>query len=200
MGKRMHADLPLILFAVAATISPGGATTLATASGARFGFTRSLPLMLGAACALAVLAAVSAAGLSGVLMASPSLQTAVKIAGTVYLLVLAWRIARSGAPNKSGGPDRPFSFFGGAMLLLLNPKAWAMTLGAAASFASSDGGLARLALAFGASFGLGASASLVLWCAVGIVIAKVLRTPAHWRVVNVTLSALLAASIIPTWR
>jgi threonine/homoserine/homoserine lactone efflux protein len=36
---------PLILFAAVSTVTPGGATTLATASGAQFGFRRSVPLM-----------------------------------------------------------------------------------------------------------------------------------------------------------
>ncbi len=54
--------LPLILFVVVSTITPGGATTLATASGAQFGFRRSMPLMVGIAFGLASLAAaVSAA-------------------------------------------------------------------------------------------------------------------------------------------
>ena len=38
----------LVTFALVATCSPGGATTLATASGAQFGFVRCLPLMAGA--------------------------------------------------------------------------------------------------------------------------------------------------------
>lgn len=37
----------LLLFAVVATFTPGGANLLAAASGARFGFQRSAPLLLG---------------------------------------------------------------------------------------------------------------------------------------------------------
>ena len=39
--------LSLILFVAVATGTPGGATTTAAASGARFGFRRSIPLMAG---------------------------------------------------------------------------------------------------------------------------------------------------------
>lgn len=52
----------MVLFAVVAAVTPGGATALATASGARFGFRRSVPLLAGIAFGVASLAAASAAG------------------------------------------------------------------------------------------------------------------------------------------
>src|SRR5882757_11434401 len=91
--------LPLILFALVSTLTPGGATTLATASGARFGFRRSVPLLAGIAMGLATLAAAAAAGLAGLLLAAPSLQLAMKLAGSAYLLWLAWTIGRGGPPD-----------------------------------------------------------------------------------------------------
>ncbi|TGS82058.1 LysE family translocator, partial [Mesorhizobium sp. M2D.F.Ca.ET.178.01.1.1] len=45
--------LPLVLFALISTSTPGIATTLSTASGAQFGFRRSVPLMAGSAAGLA---------------------------------------------------------------------------------------------------------------------------------------------------
>ncbi len=93
------AILPLVLFVIVSTITPGGATSLATASGAQFGFRRSIPLMSGIAIGLASLAAAAAAGLAGLLLAAPSLQTAMRLAGSAYLLWLALKIARSGPPN-----------------------------------------------------------------------------------------------------
>ncbi|CAG9275134.1 LysE family translocator [Paraburkholderia unamae] len=196
----MTSILPLLLFVAVATITPGGATTLATASGARFGFARSMPLMLGIAIGLALLAAVAALGLGGLLLALPSLQTAVKALGSAYLLWLAWRIARSGPPNASAGPARPVTLVNGLLLLWLNPKSWAMTVGAAASFALLASSPNRLALLLGATFGVAACASLALWCALGVLFARLFRTPRHWRMLNLAMGVLLAASIIPTWR
>lgn len=196
----MNSMLPLLLFVVVATVTPGGATMLATASGGRFGFARSIPLMLGIAFALASLAAVAALGLGKLLLAMPALQTAVKALGSVYLLWLAWRIARSGAPNAGDGPAQPITLVNGFLLLWLNPKSWAMTVGAAASFALLASSPGRLALLLGIAFGVAACASLALWCALGMLLARVLRTPRHWRILNLVMGALLAASIIPTWR
>ncbi|TDG04418.1 LysE family translocator [Paraburkholderia guartelaensis] len=196
----MTSILPLLLFVVIATVTPGGATTLATASGARFGFARSIPLMLGIAVGLALLAAVAALGLGRLLLALPSLQTVVKALGSAYLLWLAWHIARSGAPNAGNGPARPVTLVNGFLLLLLNPKSWAMTVGAAASFALLASSPNRLALLLSAAFGVAACVSLAFWCALGVLLARLFTTPLHWRVLNLVMGALLAASLIPIWR
>ena len=190
---------PLVLFALVSTITPGGATTLATASGAQFGFRRSVPLMAGIATGLATLAAAAAAGLAGLLLAAPSLQVAMRVAGTAYLLWLAWKIGRSGRPAPKADLARPTSFVGGACLLWLNPKGWAMALGAAASFGLLAEGPLRLALLLGVAFGLAAAVSLSLWCLAGLMLARLLRTERQWRLVNALLGLLLAVSILPMW-
>ena len=190
---------PLFLFALVSTVSPGGATTLATASGANFGFRRSVPLIAGIATGLASMAASVAVGLGGVLLALPSLQFVMKAAGSVYLLWLAWQLGRRGPPNTGMGTAKPTSFVMGAWMLWHNPKGWAMTVGAAASFAALAEGPMRLALTLGAVLGLCAAASLSLWCTAGLILARVLRTEIQWRALNITLGLLLAVSILPVW-
>ncbi len=191
--------LPLALLVIVATVTPGGATTLATASGAQFGFRRSVPLMAGIAVGLATLAAAAGAGLAGLLLAVPSLQTAMRLAGSAYLLWLAWRIAGSGPPRLGAEAGAPTSFLGGACLLWLNPKGWAMALGAAASFAALASGPLQIAVLLGAAFGLAAAVSLSLWCVAGLLLARLLRTERQWRLLNAALGVLLAMSIIPMW-
>ncbi|GJD50544.1 Cysteine/O-acetylserine efflux protein [Methylobacterium crusticola] len=189
---------PLLLFVLIATISPGGATTLATVSGANFGFRRSLPLIGGIASGLASMAALAALGLASVLLAAPSLALVMKAAGSAYLLWLAWQTARRGSPHRA--PDaRPIGFVAGVWMLWHNPKGWAMTLGAAASFAELADGPVRLGALLGAVFGLFALLSLSLWCAAGLFLARAMRSDAQWRALNVALGGLLALSVVPIW-
>ncbi|MER8549713.1 LysE family translocator [Mesorhizobium sp. M0684] len=192
--------LPLVLFALVSTSTPGMATTLSTASGAQFGFRRSIPLMAGSAAGLATVAAAGAAGLAGLLAAAPSLQLAMKMAGTLYLTWLALKIGRSGPPNLDVAMAKPNSFLGGAGLQWMNPKGWAMGLGAAASFAGLANGPLQLAVLLGTVFGLAAALSLAAWCVAGTLLARLLRTERQWRMLNAVLGLLLAASIIPMWR
>lgn len=191
--------LSLVAFAAASTISPGGATALATASGAHFGFRRSVPLLAGIAIGLASLAAAAAAGLAAAVLAVPALGLATRLAGTTYLLWLAFRLATSGAPRLDGALERPRSLAGGALLICYNPKAWAMTLGAAASFSGLADGPLALAAILGLVFGAAAMAALSLWCAAGLMLARLLTSERQWAVLNGLLAAMLVLSIVPMW-
>lgn len=194
----MHALGPLLLFVLVATVSPGGATTLATVSGANFGFRRSLPLIAGIAAGLASMAASAALGLAGVLLAAPSLALAMKAAGSAYLLWLAWQTAQRGSPHLAG-TVKPTGFLAGLWMLWHNPKGWAMTVGAAASFAALADGPLRLGALLGALFGLCALLSLSLWCTAGLLLARAMRSDKQWRALNIALGGLLALSIVPIW-
>lgn len=191
--------LPLALFVLTSTITPGGATTLAATSGAQFGFRRSIPLMAGISAGVAALAFIAGAALSGLLMAAPSLQLVMKFTGTGYLLWLAWKIGRSGPPNLRAELATPLGFVGAAALLWINPKAWAMVTGAAASFEALAAHPLQLALLLGSAFGFAAAVSLSIWCYAGHVLARLLRTARQWQAVNMALGVLLAASVIPMW-
>ena len=190
---------PLAVFAVVSTITPGGATTLATASGANFGFRRSVPLMAGIAVGLASMAASASAGLAGLLLARPSMQVAIKAIGSIYLLWLAWKIGRSGPPGLGANLAKPMSFVAGAWMLWYNPKSWTMTIGAAASFAGLVSGPTRLAILLGLTFGVAAAVSLSIWCMAGRLLARLLRMDRQWRVLNAVLGIPLMVSIIPMW-
>lgn len=189
-----------MLFALVATLSPGGATTLATASGVRFGYRRSVPLMLGIATGLALLSTAGATGLAALLGAAPALQLAIKLAGTLYLLWLAWQICSAGAPHGSPEDNQsPIGFLAGVALLLLNPKGWAMTMAAAASFAALSAEPFVLAGIMASTFAAAALISLSIWCLGGALLAQILTSDRQWRLVNRTLALLLAASIAPLW-
>jgi threonine/homoserine/homoserine lactone efflux protein len=190
---------PLALFVLVATVSPGGATTLATASGVSFGYRRSLPLIGGIAAGLASMAAAAGAGLAGVLLALPSLLLTMKTLGSAYLLWLAWQIAGRGPPHLAGARSRPSSFASGLWMLWHNPKAWAMTTGAAASFMALADGPARLGLLLGLAFGLSAVLSLSLWCGAGLLLARLLRTERQWHVLNAFLGIVLVLTVVPLW-
>lgn len=192
--------LTFMLFALIATLSPGGATTLATASGVRFGFRRSVPLMLGIAAGLAILATAGATGLAALLGALPALQLAIKVAGTVYLTWLAWQIWGAGRPQDTSQDNQnPIGFVSGVALLLLNPKGWAMTMAAAASFAALSSNPIVLAAIMATTFAIAALTSLSVWCLGGALLSRILTKEVQWRLVNRTLALLLVASIAPLW-
>ncbi|WP_445681876.1 LysE family translocator [Radicibacter daui] len=191
--------LSFALFTVVTCFTPGGANMLATASGAHFGYRRSLPVMTGIAIGLGAMTAAAAGGLAGMLMAAPTLQLYMKIAGTAYLLWLALRIARSGPPHLSRSMTRPQHFFSGLWMQCHNPKGWAIALGAAATFAGLSASPGGLALLFGPVFFVAALSAMSLWCLAGQWLSKRLRQGWHWRAFNITLGLALATTIAPLW-
>ena len=192
--------LSLVVFAVVATSTPGGATTLATASGAQFGFKRRLPLLGGIAIGLATLIGAVGGGLGAIVQSVPQIQIGMRVAGSLYLLWLAWTIGRVGAPaTKTATAATPIGFTRGLLLLWLNPKAWTMAIAAASAYAGLADNPSYLALFVGTIFGLAAALSLTLWCLGGHWLARILKTENQWRAVNITLGLILAASIVPMW-
>ena len=190
---------PLAMFVLTSTITPGGATTLATASGLQFGFRRSLPLLAGICAGLATMAAVSAAGLSSLLIAAPQLHLAMKVAGTSYMLWLALKIARAAPRDAQRELAKPFGFLTAAGLLWMNPKAWTMCAGAAASFSVLAAHPLHFAALLGVAFSVASAISLSIWCAAGLLLARLMGTAQQRKILNRTLGFLLAASIVPMW-
>ncbi len=93
--------LALASFAFVMAFTPGPNNIMLTASGANFGFARSIPHMAGVVVGFVILLVVSGGGLGALLVTFPSLQTALKVVGAAYMLWLAWKIA-----NAHGGQDR----------------------------------------------------------------------------------------------
>ncbi len=193
--------MSLAVLAVATTVTPGPSTLLAAASGVRYGLIGSLPLAAGVAVGLALLTAAGAFGLSALLQSAPSLQLAIKVLGSVYLVWLAWRIFRSGAPKMSEDTDggRAMGFATGMTVLLLAPKAWMMGLAAAGAYAEFTSSSLELALLLAATFGCAGLGAMVLWCLGGTVLGRMLKTDAQWFVVHLVLAIVTVVSVATVW-
>ena len=129
----MSTSLDLWLFAgiiVIGQFSPGPDFFLLTQTGLRKGLRDGLLTALGIACGLMVHAAIAVAGVAVVFQRLPLLRTALQWVAAVYLLWLAWRMAReifvawySGGRNETKPPDsRRAPFVRGMLCNLLNPK------------------------------------------------------------------------------
>ena len=85
------------------------------------------------------------------------------------------------------------------MLTLVNPKAWAMALGVAGSFAELSPDPATLVLILAVTFGGCGFLALSGWTMFGAMLARLLRTTRQWHVVNAFLALMLIVSIATFW-
>ena len=91
----------LVAFAFVGSFSPGPNNAVLWASGISFGFRRTVPQIVGAALGVGSLVVGVAAGTGAFLEAVPPAALALKVAGSVYLLYVAWRVAGSGVIGRA---------------------------------------------------------------------------------------------------
>jgi len=188
--------LALILFAFAASITPGPNNIMLLASGANFGLARTVPHMLGISLGHALMVALIGLGLLQLFEALPWLRTTLMAACAAYLLYLAWKIATAAPPGAAETDARPFSFLQAAAFQWVNPKAWYMAIYAQTNFAPDVGGWAA-ALAVPVVFALVNLPSVTVWAAAGTQLRRWLAAPGRLRAFNITMALLLVASLYP---
>lgn len=187
--------LPLALFAVVTSITPGPNNILLTASGANFGFRRSVPHMLGISAGFLSLILVTGVGLGAVILASDWLHQGLKAIGALYLVWLAWQLARAGSiENRS--ELRPMRFHEAALFQYVNPKAWMMAVGAVAAFTTPGGHYGMEVALIALVFTLINLPCVSLWALFGVGIGRFLNDARARTVFNFTMAGLTLLSAV----
>lgn len=187
----------LVTFAFVTSVTPGPNNMMLLASGVNFGFRRTLPHMLGISFGHSLMVALLGLGLAGLFTTWPALMLILKILSVVYMLWLAWKIAHSGEPQAREAAV-PFGFFQAAAFQWVNPKAWAMALGAISAYAAGGGVMQVLTVA--GVFCAVNLPSVALWAGAGEALRGLLKVPARLRVFNWTMAGLLILSLVPIIR
>ncbi len=185
----------LALFAFVSSVTPGPNNLMLMASGANFGFRRTIPHMLGVALGFVFMVLLVGVGLVQVFDAFPLSYTVLKIGSVLYLLYLAWKIAHAGPARSGAASGRPMSFLQAAAFQWVNPKAWAMALTAISAY-TPDHSLWAILLV-GAIFGAINLPSVGSWTLLGQQMARLLTNERRLTLFNWTMAALLVASLYP---
>jgi threonine/homoserine/homoserine lactone efflux protein len=188
---------PLVTFAVATSITPGPNNIMLTASGANFGFRRTVPHMLGIAIGFTIMVATIGLGLSEIFERFPVIHELLRYGGAAYLLYLAYRIATA-APTTSDAArpvGRPLTFLQAALFQWLNPKSWMMAVGAISTYTTAGGDLMLESVTIALIFGAIGLPAVALWAALGVAIGRLLQTRWALRAFNIAMALLLVASL-----
>lgn len=188
--------LALATFCFVSSITPGPNNMMLLASGANFGFRKTVPHMLGVSLGFAAMVFAVGVGLGAAINAYPMLYDVLRVVAVVYMLWLAWRIATASGIGDASSGARPMSFLEAAAFQWINPKAWAMALGATAAFVAPDQFLIG-ALVVAGVFALVNLPCIASWAGFGVVLRRFLDSPRALRAFNVTMALLLVASLYP---
>jgi threonine/homoserine/homoserine lactone efflux protein len=187
--------LALTLFALVTVITPGPNNLMLMASGANFGFRRSLPHMFGIGLGFPGMVVLVGLGVMQVFDLWPPAYTVLKVLSVAYLVYLAWKIANAAPPRDTEAEGKPLSFLQAAAFQWVNPKAWSMALSAITLYAASRDVAAVLWV--GAAYVGCSVVSTSTWVLVGQQVRRLLANPVRLRWFNRAMAALLIASLIP---
>ncbi len=134
---RVEQLVALIGFSVVSSVTPGPNNILLWASGAAFGFRRTLRHVVGTSLGIGAMALAVAAGLGALITTFPEVSFLMKVGGSLYLLYLAFQIAAASALER-GTIARPLGLIQAATFQVINPKAWIFALGAITTFRPAE--------------------------------------------------------------
>ncbi len=187
--------IALLGFAFVTSVTPGPNNMMLLASGVNFGFRRTVPHMLGISAGHALMVFLVGLGLAGVFKAWPAALMLLKGASVAYMLWLAWKIAHAGAPGEGRAKAQPMTFLQAAAFQWVNPKAWAMALGAVSAYVVAPSVWAYAAVA--AVFACVNLPSVSVWAGMGQAVRRWLDGPGRLRAFNWGMAGLLVLSLWP---
>ena len=164
------------------------------ASGLNYGFRRTIPHLAGINIGFMSLLLATSFGLGALFQRWAWMSVALRIVGSTYLLYLAYRVATAGNTERTD-TSKPFTFWEAAAFQYANPKAWLMTVTAAATFLPPDQPLVRSALLMTAVFASVNIPSVVVWAAGGTMMGRILGDDRTRRIVNGILGLLLVWTV-----
>lgn len=183
--------LPLMSYCFVMSATPGPNNVMLATTGANFGYRGALPVILGIQLGIFVQTMLMCMGLGSVFVAWPMAQQLLRLAGALYLVFLAWKLA--GASVAGSVAPKAVSFAQAVLFQALNPKSWLKSVTMASVFMPSQGNMlagALLLSVIGTAVGMPCNAT---WALFGMAIRNVLKTPRYQRLFNLAMGAILLA-------
>ncbi|MCG7536560.1 LysE family translocator [Pseudoalteromonas sp. OOF1S-7] len=187
----------IILFAISSSVTPGPNNIMIMTSGVNFGVKKSLPLLSGICIGFAFMLLLVGLGFSRLFEWFPALHMIIKCAGVLYLLYLAWLIARSADIQSTASQGEPLSFLKGALFQWINGKAWVVATGAVAAFTTVGGGVDSQTMLIAITFLLVSYPCVGVWLLFGSLLKNWLGSAASRNRFNLVMASLLVISVLP---
>jgi threonine/homoserine/homoserine lactone efflux protein len=188
----------LIGFSFVSSVTPGPNNVLLWASGAEFGFRRTLRHVIGTALGIGLMALGVAAGLGVLITTLPEIALVMKVGGSAYLLYLAYRIAGARALER-GDLARPLGLIQAATFQAINPKAWIFALGAITTFRPTDLSIVAGSALVAITMMVVVAPTAALWAGGGGILSRFVSGERAHRIVSLGLATVMAATVAFVW-
>jgi len=179
----------LLAFLFPLAFSPGPGNMFFAANGARFGLRATLGATTGYHIVTFGVTFLIGLGFSSALAAAPQAFDAIRIAGSLYVLWLAWKLGTAGRAGHQEA--KAASFWDGAVLLILNPKAYVIIALMFSQFLVATSSVLQVAV-ISVIFTLNNLVAFTLWTTLGDWLGKTFRSEERARYLNATFGVILA--------
>ena len=184
------------IFALMAAITPGPNNIMLAASGANYGFRRTLPHIIGVCFGFGCLVIAGGLGVGRFLETFPQFFSILKMLALLFLLYLVWKVGTASSPKLS--PDgKPMRFHTAALFQWVNPKGVTVVISAIAAYLETASSIWQALPVMVIVFVLVTIISACLWAFIGRAISDFLSNR-HYRIAfNVTMAIALFLSMLP---
>ena len=186
--------VPMVIFVAVLYGTPGPATLSLAASGAAYGFRKSLAYLFGLASGIFLTYFLVALGLGYLFQNYPIVYNVFKYASLAYILFLSYQIAKSGLVKSETG--KSLSYTQGIILNLLNPKAYIAALATISQFTIPGEEYYTSAIVLFSVVIIVAIILNFLWVYFGELLSKIFSSERSAKYVNFILAIVLALSVI----
>ena len=185
-----------ILFVSIVSMTPSPNDLLLAASGANYGFIRTLPHMCGVIVGFALMVVASGFGLGIILNEFPQVILPMKIISVSFLIYLSWRIAKGGA-HVIEGKAQPLSFLPAVLFQTINPKGILFLLSIMGAQVSDTGPLLPQLIPLFILLPAFTVLSAVTWTIFGAAIGRLMQSQQAFKIFNVIMASVLIICVIP---
>ena len=183
-------------FAMVSAFTPGPNNVMLAASGANYGFCRTLPHIFGILVGFCSLVVAAGLGLVTLFAMMPWLFDVLKVISMVFLMYLAWKIGSAGRTTAKD-KGRPLSSLQAASFQLVNPKVITVIISSVTAYTSAAENVAAEVTMLLVVFATVTICATCTWAAFGTAIAHLLNSQTRLRQFNITMALLLVGSLLP---
>ncbi|OUS38533.1 hypothetical protein A9R01_03285 ['Osedax' symbiont bacterium Rs2_46_30_T18] len=190
---------PFVLVAYTMWSTPGPNNMMLVYSGANFGFRKTLPHLLGIIFGTCLLNGVAVLGLKPLIDAYPQLMLVLKITGSLWLVMIGWKMANASNTQADRAASKPMRFMSAALFQFANPKAITATLALVSLILvalESNADLLWLIIVIIPPLSF---ISIIPWLLAGQAIRRFLSTDLRWKLFTRGTGTLTASCALFLW-
>ncbi|MDC3127248.1 LysE family translocator [Candidatus Pelagibacter bacterium] len=187
--------ISLLLFGVAASLSPGPNNIMTSYTAFNFGIKKTIPTMLGVIIGWTLLVIILQISFVIVFQKIEVAQKFIRFFGSIYLLYMAYKISFSTAGSEKMSP-KPVTFLNTFFFQFINPKSIIIVLAAISMFINPQENFVKDSIILTIIFFFMAVGSQAAWCLMGKYLRKFATSDKFIKNFNYTMSFLLIVCVI----